>query len=1714
MKGLFIGPAQVHGYHAADLSPGPQAKLAAGSVARKGRPGKGSHGGLPTIGVSPEEERRRNLVEERDRQARLMADEVAKELLDEEEKAKESSDPLRGQQQEASSKKRKAVKVKKRKGDAVTSADLAREVDDTAHNDGDDTAATALPESSSSSKVELRLSVGATSSKDGNLRVQARTSATPADDAEEDTRSKEVPNELVKGAPSGAGVVEDDDWEVVTKGKRKGKKNSQDSDEPAVPSTAPENARSAGGSSRRANDGAAGQRSAGPSRSKGSRPAAPLQEALDRPAASSSDGSPATVSESDTKSEAGSSSASSATGTGTASDNTAVCAGAGPAQHAFSMWADATIQSCGRGTGVASRPSSTRMSPTLAIEAAGTEADGAVASAAAQGEVPPVVVPVVREWPALKSGQSTSSKQPVDAAGAADEGKAVAKNAPSTVAATVASAVSAAASAVSAVSTAAAAAAAASALSPATESAQRPQSRSWASLVKKEPRPERKEDEAKGPVVAKGYTLLSGAASVVSAGATSTSGSADNGHTSKAATVPAAAKGNPSIAPDVDAPTTPTKVNIAVRVSAGTTVAHQACGCQADMPHSCSLSTQTSPPPSPADSTHRRPASSLAGTPAKDEAAHGALNAGAPEARRRESSQPTSKSAPPTPSAPKPKPPAWSSAAPRPKALMIPGSVGNVPPGAADKQPSQAAGGTTSEARVKLPPSRDSPGEARSGAVSYSKAASTGTSRKGSPPSSPRNADEAAAMPAMAPSYSQATAGSAASEVSHLTVAPSSAAAAEQATGHTQRAAHKGSHDKSERQTAAASRHSRGSKEGIASGQADGQTAPASSHPSSRPGLIAPAGGPLPPLMIANLPAAAIPISPVQAAMDRLHSQIHSAPTVSCVTMVPMVPMGITVSRVPVAGVYPYVAPGVQPPHGPLLWAQAPPAGIFTGAPLPAFYGARAPPAEGLRAASAGVESSGGCDVAMSDDERAAFAFGQWAMNAEVSRGNSGGASDARRGRGGARGGGAGSAFSGPGANMMRMHLFQPAEAQAAGAPQGALQRDAANGGRGKGSRGKRSGEVPASPGNGRPASVGKRSSEPLSPAQTRTASVPSSPVGSQPPSQPLTPKRQVGTGGAIQAQHMLPPSQGPPGVSLSKAQKKALAQQLPGPGGQPRAAALDGAQRSTQRVVASLGTPPLSPGGTVVPAAPLPHPRLSKLHDEIFAFAQASILSGEAAHAEVMTILASLRGVVGARWHQASVELYGSRSTGLSLASSDVDVTLLGMPINGGRESIGAALKDLHSDLEKTSWVASQQLVLSARIPVLKVKSTTGVPVDITISDTAQHTGLLARDLVLGYLHEAPQLTPLVIVLKSFLREMGLNDPFTGGMSSYSLVVLLWMFICESVHRGYATTDLGYQLIGFFSMFLYRFESQLTHVDDPLSPMISGPGEVRENIMHSCYQIGRVCRTFHRALQVLSPEQPAWDDEETPLLPRLFTEVAGSSRATQTDPHQSSPLDTGSRSDVACNTPLTGAARVPSASSGGRPTSPRTAAVTSVVEKLTRDVEAAAMLHQPAARIFSHTVSPTAAAAAATAAALASPTRVPPSMTAVPARVAMPQTVPSQAPHTLPSNQASPSTTQQTCAEAAAIKQPTISVAPSSTAPPAVAGLPPRPISAPPLRISDERAQDAAAAHDPSEASRLNPASDRNQPPTHTASTAELTATDEANFASEIRSSAAEVHS
>jgi len=297
----------------------------------------------------------------------------------------------------------------------------------------------------------------------------------------------------------------------------------------------------------------------------------------------------------------------------------------------------------------------------------------------------------------------------------------------------------------------------------------------------------------------------------------------------------------------------------------------------------------------------------------------------------------------------------------------------------------------------------------------------------------------------------------------------------------------------------------------------------------------------------------------------------------------------------------------------------------------------------------------------------------------------------------------------------------------------------------------------------------------------------------------------------------------------------------------------------------------------------------MSRLHDEIIQFASANLRESTSCRDDINTITASLKAVVNKRWPTATVELYGSRSTGLYLSTSDMDVVLMGVPCTP--KDVGEALTRLRDDLVSQPWVTSHTLVLGARIPVLKLQSLGGVPVDITISASPQHTGLQARDLLLSYLADSPQLAPLVVVFKTFLRDIGLNDPYTGGLSSYCLVVLLYNFWRESLQFGFSTTDCGYLLYGFLSMFVFRFESSITHVDDPLAPshqLEDGTVIIGDNIMHSCYQIGRVCHIFRLAMAALSPENNAWENTDSPLLPKLFAVANGNrvgNMATQTDP-------------------------------------------------------------------------------------------------------------------------------------------------------------------------------------------------------------------------------------
>ena len=98
----------------------------------------------------------------------------------------------------------------------------------------------------------------------------------------------------------------------------------------------------------------------------------------------------------------------------------------------------------------------------------------------------------------------------------------------------------------------------------------------------------------------------------------------------------------------------------------------------------------------------------------------------------------------------------------------------------------------------------------------------------------------------------------------------------------------------------------------------------------------------------------------------------------------------------------------------------------------------------------------------------------------------------------------------------------------------------------------------------------------------------------------------------------------------------------------------------------------------------------------------------------------------------------------------------------------------------------------------------------------TEAHRGLVTSNYVMNLMRSMPIIRPLVQLLKHFLVKAGLNESFNGGLSSYSVILLVVAYLRSPQFRH--TPDLGSSALN-----LFRFYSDI--FDPELSALT--PGEV-----------------------------------------------------------------------------------------------------------------------------------------------------------------------------------------------------------------------------------------------------------------------------------------------
>ena len=222
---------------------------------------------------------------------------------------------------------------------------------------------------------------------------------------------------------------------------------------------------------------------------------------------------------------------------------------------------------------------------------------------------------------------------------------------------------------------------------------------------------------------------------------------------------------------------------------------------------------------------------------------------------------------------------------------------------------------------------------------------------------------------------------------------------------------------------------------------------------------------------------------------------------------------------------------------------------------------------------------------------------------------------------------------------------------------------------------------------------------------------------------------------------------------------------------------------------------------------------------------------------APAQALMGHVQHAVSGLWgNHARIACFGSRATGLACATSDVDLVVTGVPgIDPATvpqlwrhapvtvDDQCAALEDLQPLILSLPGVLSATINRAA-VPVLAItadvrvlqrlqpssaahdgahggahdggnctSAATGADAPTTAPATAPATALLHLDISIHserhrgllaaqhvrWLHALlPPLAPLVVMLKALLHRHGLKSTFTGGLSSYALVIMVARFL------------------------------------------------------------------------------------------------------------------------------------------------------------------------------------------------------------------------------------------------------------------------------------------------------------------------------------------------
>eukprot|EP01080_Neovahlkampfia_damariscottae_P000019 gene19-4270_t len=180
-----------------------------------------------------------------------------------------------------------------------------------------------------------------------------------------------------------------------------------------------------------------------------------------------------------------------------------------------------------------------------------------------------------------------------------------------------------------------------------------------------------------------------------------------------------------------------------------------------------------------------------------------------------------------------------------------------------------------------------------------------------------------------------------------------------------------------------------------------------------------------------------------------------------------------------------------------------------------------------------------------------------------------------------------------------------------------------------------------------------------------------------------------------------------------------------------------------------------------------------------------------------------------------AELQIFGSYATGFVLPGSDIDFNVVSDDLTESeRIQFLAHLYDVLRK-DKNTLQGSVDFIKSAKVPIVKfVDGITGQHCDISFNSG----GGAAIEIINKYSARYPAMKYLITIIKYFMKQRGLNEVYTGGISSYSLNLMLishlQMHTSNYEESVVNSTSLATLLVDFFALYGIYFNHQRVAVE------------------------------------------------------------------------------------------------------------------------------------------------------------------------------------------------------------------------------------------------------------------------------------------------------------